>query len=96
MDSNKYPLRIDHRTVIYVTKEKCTGEYAEKKREQFNLAPVQEQRGGNTHVTVDAEELRTLVQSGMLLKAIAKKLGVSRTTASKYIKKYDLRNGKKE
>nr|DAV63618.1 MAG TPA: Protein of unknown function (DUF3489) [Caudoviricetes sp.] len=31
----------------------------------------------------------------MRLKDIAKKLGVSRTTIDNYIKKYDLRNGKR-
>lgn len=30
-EKGKYPLRIDHRTVIYVTKDKCTPEYAAKK-----------------------------------------------------------------
>jgi DNA-binding LacI/PurR family transcriptional regulator len=31
----------------------------------------------------------------MRLKDIAKKLGVSKTTVDNYIKKYDLRNGKR-
>ncbi|WP_300701292.1 helix-turn-helix domain-containing protein [Bacteroides sp.] len=96
MNSNKYPLRIDHRTVIYVTKDKCNPEYAEKKRMQFNPAPVMEHRGSNFRVSIDVEELRTFVQSGMHLKEIAKKMGVSKTTVEKYIKKYDLRNEKKE
>lgn len=36
-------------------------------------------------------EIRSLVASGMHLKGIAKKIGVSRTTIEKYIKKYNLR-----
>ncbi len=95
-ENNKYPLRIDHRTVIYVTKDKCTMKYAEKKRKQFNPAPVMEHRGGNTRVIVEVEELKVLVQSGMYLKDIAKKFGVSKTTIEKYIKKFDLKDGKKE
>lgn len=30
IEKKLYPLRIDHRTIIYVTKDKCTPEYAEK------------------------------------------------------------------
>lgn len=92
VERNLYPLRIDHRTVIYVTKEKCTSEYAEMKRRKMNPAPEPAlQKGGNAHVKVDVEEVRYLVQSGMYLKDIAKKLGVSKTTIDKYIQKYDLR-----
>lgn len=52
-------------------------------------------RVGGYRVTVDVEEVRELVVSGMRLKDIAKKLGVSKTTVDNYIKKYDLRNGKR-
>ena len=54
-----------------------------------------EKKGGGYRVTVDVEEVRELVVSGMRLKDIAKKLGVSKTTVDNYIKKYDLRNGKR-
>lgn len=92
VEKHLYPLRIDHRTVIYVPKEKCTPEYAELKRRKMNPAPESALRkGGNTHVKVDVEEVRSLVQSGMYLKDIAKKLGVSKTTVDKYIQKYGLR-----
>lgn len=90
-----FPLRIDCRTVIYVTKDKLTPEYAEKKRKLFNSISAIEKKGGGYRVTVDVEEVRELVVSGMRLKDIAKKLGVSKTTVDNYIKKYDLRNGKR-
>lgn len=37
IEKNLYPLRIDNRTVIYVTKDKLTPEYAEKKRKNMNI-----------------------------------------------------------
>lgn len=92
VEKHLYPLRIDHRTVIYVPKEKCTPEYAEMKRRKMNPVPEPAlQKGGNAHVKVDVEEVRSLVQSGMYLKDIAKKLGVSKTTVDKYVQKYGLR-----
>lgn len=36
-EKGKYPLRIDHRTVIYVTKDKCTPEYAAKSARRWVL-----------------------------------------------------------
>lgn len=95
VEKRLYPLRIDQRTVIYVTKDKCTPEYAEKRRKQLGMKPAAERKGGNPRVHIEVEEMRKLVQSGMLLKDISKNLGVSRTTVAKYMKKYDLRNGNK-
>ena len=91
-----YPLRIDQRTVIYVTKDKCTPEYAEKRRRQFGAVPVKEKKGGTECKPVDVEQIREFVQDGMYLKDIAKRLGVSKTTVDKYIQKYNLReNGRR-
>lgn len=96
IEKRLYPLRIDHRTVIYVTKDKCTKEYAQKRRRQFGIEPSPERKGGNPRVYIEVEEVGKLVQEGMHLKDIARTLGVSRTTVSKYIQKYDLRrNGNK-
>lgn len=96
VEKRLYPLRIDHRTVIYVTKDKCTKEYAQKRRILFGLEPSPERKGGNPRVHIEVEEVGKLVQEGMPLKDIARTLGVSRTTVSKYIQKYDLRkNGNK-
>lgn len=36
IEKKLYPLRIDHGTVIYVTKDKCTPEYAEMKRRKMS------------------------------------------------------------
>ena len=87
-----FPLRLDSRTVIYVTKDKLTPEYAEKKRKQFGVVRPVERKGGNIRVHVNVEDVRILVQSGMYLKDIAKRLGVSKTTIDNYIRKYNLRN----
>ncbi len=71
-------------------------EFTEKKRKQYNSIPVAEKKGeANPRIFVNPEEIRTLLHTGMYLKDIAKRLGVSKTTIEKYIKKYDLRNGKK-
>lgn len=91
VEKRLYPLRIDHRTVIYVTKEKCTKEYAQKRRRQFGIESAVERKGGNPRVLIEVEDVSKLVQEGMHLKDIARTLGVSRTTVSKYIQKYDLR-----
>lgn len=91
VEKRLFPMRIDHRTVIYVTKDKLTPEYAEEKRRQLSSVHEVEKKSGGCRVTVDVEEVRSLVASGMHLKGIAKKIGVSRTTIEKYIKKYNLR-----
>lgn len=95
VEKRLFPMRIDHRTVIYVTKDKLTSEYAEEKRRQLSSVHEVEKKSGGCRVTVDVEEVRCLVAGGMILKDIAKQLGVSRTTVTNYIKKYDLRNEKK-
>lgn len=95
VEKRLFPMRIDHRTVIYVTKDKLTPEYAEEKRRQLSSVHEVEKKSGGCRVTVDVEEVRCLVAGGMILKDIAKQLGVSRTTVTNYIKKYDLRNEKK-
>lgn len=96
VEKKLYPLRIDQRTVIYVTKDKLTPEYAEKKRESLKLGTIIKKKGGATNVDIDVKKLREMVYEGMSLRDIACKLGVSRTTISKYIKKYDLRNVEKQ
>ena len=92
VEKRLYPLRIDHRTAIYVTKDKLTPEYLEMKRKQFNPVVIKERKGGNPRATLNVEEVRTLVRSGMYLKDIAMRLGVSKTTIDNYIRKYNLRN----
>lgn len=96
VEKKLYPLRIDSRTIIYVTKDKLTPEYAEKKRKSMNLERKVEKKGGTTQVEIDVEKLREMVHAGMSPNDIAKELGVSRTTMYSYIKKYDLRNGNRQ
>lgn len=96
VEKKLYPLRIDKRTIIYVTKDKLTPEYAEKKRKSMNLEKVRENRGGNAKADIDVEKLREMVHAGMSPNDIAKEFGVSRTTMYSYIKKYDLRNGNRQ
>lgn len=96
IEKKLYPLRIDKRTIIYVTKDKLTPEYAEKKRKSMNLENVRENRGGNAKAEIDVDKLREMVHAGMSPNDIAKELGVSRTTMYSYIKKYDLRNGNRQ
>lgn len=89
-----YPLRIDHRTVIYVPKEKCTPEYAESFRQRRGVVPDNKSTVVKPRVKVNVEEVKALVQSGMYLKDIAKRLGVSKTTIDNYIQRYNLREKK--
>ena len=93
VEKKLYPLRIDSRTVIYVTKDKCTPEYAAKKRKEFGLAQTVEVKGhASKTATVDVERLRKMVGDGMKLKDIAPVFGISRTLVSRYIKEYGLRD----
>ena len=48
VEKKLYPLRIDQRTVIYVTKDKLTPEYAEKKRKSMKLDNTPEKKGGRS------------------------------------------------
>lgn len=80
VEKRLFPMRIDHRTIIYVTKDKLTSEYAEKKRRQLCSVPEVEKKGGGCRVTIDVKEIRSLVASGMHFTGITKKIGVSRTT----------------
>lgn len=92
VEKKLYPLRIDQRTVIYVTKDKLTPEYAEKKRASMQQQHIFKRKGGVPTVLVDIEELRRMVRRGMKQKEISKELDISCTTVSNYIKKHNLKN----
>lgn len=94
VEKRLYPLRIDQRTVIYVTKDKCNAKYAESFRQRRGIVPANKSPVVKSRVKVNVEEARTLVQSGIYLKDIAKRLGVSKTTIENYILMYDLRKKK--
>lgn len=94
MEKALYPLRIDQRTVIYVTKDKCNAKYAESFCQRRGVVPDNKSTVVKPRVKVNVEEVRTLVQSGMYLKDIAKRLGVSKTTIDNYILRYNLRKKK--
>lgn len=94
IEKKLYPLRIDLRTVIYVTKDRCNAKYAESFRQRRGIVPDNKSTVVKPRVKVNVEEVRTLVQSGIYLKDIAKRLGVSKTTIENYILMYDLRKKK--
>lgn len=91
VEKRLYPLRIDHRTIIYVTKDKCTPEYAAKKREKLGLAPVIEVKG-HAPKMVDTDRLQRMLDDGMNPKDIAYDMGVAASTIYTYIRKYGLKN----
>ena len=86
-------MRIDHRTVIYVTKDKCTPEYAAKKREKLGLATVIEVKG-HAPKMVDTDRLQRMLDDGMNPKDIAYDMGVAASTIYTYIRKYGLKKNK--
>ena len=100
VEKRLYPLRIDHRTVIYVTKDKCTPEYAAKKREKLGLAPVTEAKDlapkkgvrGHSLQYSDIETVKEMVDNGMKSRYIAREMGVAESTMSAFIRRYGLKN----
>ena len=94
-EASKYPLRLDHRTVIYVSKENRNEEYAAKKRIEFGIGVKAEPKptmSGNPRKKVDVDEVRILIKERMKLKDIAKKMGVSTSTIGSYVMKYKMRS----
>lgn len=100
IEKRLYPLRIDHRTIIYVTKDKCTPEYAAKKREKLGLAPVKEakdlapKKGVRSHALqyADIEKVQEMINNGMKSRYIAREMGVAESTMSAFIRRYGLKN----
>lgn len=91
-----FPLRLDSKTVIYVTKDKLNSEYAERKRALLGIKKANDnypspQKKKRDRVSIDVEKVRGLVQQGIFLKDIAREVGVSKTTIDNYIRKYNLR-----
>ena len=98
-EKGKYPLRIDHRTVIYVTRDKCTPEYAAKKREKLGLAPMAAAKDlapkkgvrGHSLQYADIETVKEMVDNGMKSRYIAREMGVAESTMSAFIRKHGLK-----
>lgn len=91
-----FPLRLDSKTVIYVTKDKLNPEYAEQKRallgiKNTNYNSPSSQKKKRERVPINVEKIRELVKRGVFLKDIARETGVSKTTIDNYIRKYNLR-----
>ncbi len=88
-----YPLRIDKRTVIYVTKDKLTPEYVEMSRKKLlhQDDDLNHRKGGNSTISLDVDGLKRMVDEGMKIKDIARNMGVSSTTISNYITTYNLK-----
>lgn len=74
-----------------MTKDKCTPEYAAKKRNTLGIAPAVEVKGHASRL-VDMDKLRRMVNDGMKSKDIAYEMGVAASTISTYIRKYGLRD----
>lgn len=93
IEQKLFPLRIDNRTVIYVPKHKQTVEYAEVYRKRMGMQ--EESKLHINHTSLTKDRLRELyIKQGMTAKEIGEKFGVSRTTVSNYIRRYNLyRNG---
>lgn len=53
VEKDLYPLKIDCRTVIYVTKDKLTQEYAEKKRKSMKLDNAPKKKGGRRKIHIN-------------------------------------------
>lgn len=93
VEKRLYPLRIDRRTVIYVPKHKCNPDYAEEYRNRHNIAAEALQTNRHSLV-VDKEQIVRMSKEGRTQKEIGRKMGLSRTTVSKYIKMWEEENGK--
>lgn len=91
VEKKLYPLRIDKRTVIYVTKDKLTQEYAEEKMERMKLIKSGQRKGGQAKSNIDIEEVRRMLDANMRIKDISENLGLSKTTISNFIRQNDLR-----
>ena len=99
IEKRLYPLRIDHRTVIYVTRDKCTPEYAAKKREKLGLAPMTAAKDlapkkgvrGHSLQYADIETVKEMVDNGIKSRYIAREMGVAESTMSAFIRKHGLK-----
>lgn len=88
IEKQLYPLRINSRTVIYVTKDKCNAAYAKEYAEKHQIGSVNPHAKKKTLV-VDKERIAGMIVEGKTQKEIAKELGVSVTTVRNYIKELE-------
>jgi DNA-binding NarL/FixJ family response regulator len=87
----RFPLRLNHTTVIMVRKENLNEEYAEKKRIQLGLKYVEKPKAkGNQRVTITENELRRLRDEGMSIRDIAHEYNCGARTISRRIKEFGL------
>ncbi len=79
LEKKLYPLRIDKRTVIYVTKDKLTPEYVEMSRKKLlhQEDDLNRRKGGNSTISLDVDRLKQMVDEGMKIRDIARNMGVS-------------------
>ena len=96
VEKGLHPLRIDKRTVILVTKDKLTPEYADMMRNKMHCkgSDSMDKNRCGSRIMLNVEELRRMVDAGMKIKEMACEMGVSRTSISNYINNYKLRDGK--
>lgn len=91
IEKQLYPLRINSRTVIYVTKDKCNAAYAKEYAEKHQIGSVNPHAKKKTLV-VDKERIAGMIVEGKTQKEIAKELGVSVTTVRNHIKELEKTN----
>lgn len=89
------PLRINARTVIYVTEDKCNEAYRQEYLKRMGevkkeVCPSKGMSPRNIQFCKEdmADKIVELYKQGMSAKDITAELGVSRSTCCKYINKY--------
>ena len=95
MEQKLFPLRIDQRIVIYVSREKCNEAYRQEYLKRMGevkkeACPTKGMSPRNIQFCKKdmAEKIVELYKQGMPAKDITAELGVSRSTCCKYISKY--------
>jgi hypothetical protein len=98
-DTKKYPLRIDNRTTIYVTKERCNEKYRQKylklsglnAYQQRQQKPVQKSTYEQQNEAVQASILRKLYHDDNLSCAqIGERLGMTKANVYSRLIKYGI------
>lgn len=91
-----FPLRIDQRTVLYVTKDKCTPEYAEQYKRRMNIQDESCLKRPMKGLSKD-NLYNLYINQGKTLQETADTVGVCSRTIAYHLQKYGIskkKNGK--